>query len=253
MDFMLEEIKKMAREIVDKSPIPSFYREYGSLIDKSGKFFDENRLIVKIKDDVFETLENNFGHGFGHAKKVAIETGVIFVIEMSKNKDFKDIEYLLTIAQIAGLLHDICRKEKNHAKKGALYASNYLPLVLKNEKSIKSIVHAISNHEAFCNNATDSPSFEACVLSDSLYDSDKFRWGPDNFSHMIWAMLEYSDITAPQFLSGYKSGINSLHRIRDTFRSDTGKQYGPEFIDTGIEIGERLYRRINDKFDLKSC
>lgn len=252
MDLVLEEIKIMARDIVSESPLPSFYKDYESLLEKSKVFFDENPLIVRIREDVFDILENNFGHGFGHAKKVAIEAGAIFVIEMENSGTDKSSDCLLAIAQTAGLLHDICRKEKNHAKRGAEYADIYLPSVLKSQSSIDSIVHAISNHEAFCELSSEPPSSEASVLSDSLYDSDKFRWGPDNFSHMIWAMLDYSDITAAQFLSGYKRGIGSLERIRDTFRTETGKKYGPEFIDIGIEIGNRLYKRINDEFDLHS-
>lgn len=250
MDSVLEDIKAMAMEIVSQARVPSFYKDYEDLLKESEMFFRENPLVLKIRKDVYEILENNFGHGYGHAKKVAIEAGVIFALELKNRNIKKDIEYSLTIAQTAGLLHDICRKEKNHAKRGAEYADIYLPSVMVQKKNIDSIVHAISNHEAFCDNNEPAPSVEASVLSDSLYDSDKFRWGPDNFSHMIWAMLEHADITAAQFLSGYKRGIGSLEKIRTTFRSSTGKKYGPEFIDIGIEIGNSLYQRISDEIDL---
>jgi hypothetical protein len=42
--------------------------------------------------------------------------------------------------------------------------------------------------------------------------------------------------------------MESLERIRGTFRSPTGRRYGPEFIDIGIEIGWRLYDVILDEF-----
>lgn len=249
MDRVLEEIKGMAREIVDDSRIPSFYKDYEDLINESKLFFDKNPLINKIRTDVYQTLEDNFGHGYGHAKKVSIEAGVVFVIEMRQAGIERDIQYMLSVAQTAGLLHDICRKEKNHAKRGAEYAKEYLPSVFIFQKNVDAVVHAISNHEAFCDYYAEPPSLEAAILSDSLYDSDKFRWGPDNFSHMIWAMLENTEITAGQFLSGYQRGIGSLEKIRQTFRTQTGKKYGPEFIDIGIEIGNRLYKRINNEFD----
>ena len=251
MDSVLEEIKNIARDIVSKSRKASFYEENDHVLHKSINFFSKNHLIQKIKSDVFKTLEDNFGHGYGHAKTVAIEAGVIFYLERSRTNQCLDDESCFLIPQIAGILHDICRKEKNHAVQGSIYAGNYLPNVTDDKELIDSVVYAISKHEAFCENNSEPPSIEAKLLSHCLYDSDKFRWGPDNFSHMLWAMLEYSDITPSQFIGGYKRGMNSLVTIRSTFRSDTGKKYGPEFIDIGLEIGEELYRRIKNKFELQ--
>ncbi|PIE75232.1 MAG: hypothetical protein CSA18_00850 [Deltaproteobacteria bacterium] len=244
MDSVLKEIKLMARKIVNDARTPSFYRDYSELISKSEHFFMENPVILRIQEELYDTLENNFGHGFGHAKKVAIEAGVLFAVEMKKKGLKKDLNYLFTMAQSAGLLHDICRKDKDHAVKGARYAGSYLPSILSDKADVDSIVYAIENHEAFCASKGEPPCIEALILSNSLYDSDKFRWGPDNFSHMIWAILEDTGITSSQFLKGYQRGIASLENIRTTFRSFTGKKYGPEFIDIGMEIGNTLYRQI---------
>jgi hypothetical protein len=250
MDQVLEEIKTMAIEIAGNARIPSFYNDYKDLLEKSKNFFDKDNLIIKIKKDLFDTLEDNFGHGYGHAKKVAIEAGVIFAVEMKRAGVKKSEDYCLSIAQAAGLLHDICRKEREHAKRGAEYARFYLDFVFENENNIDSVVHAIANHEAFCDFYEEAPNPEASILSDSLYDSDKFRWGPDNFTHMLWAMLEHTDISAAQFMSGYERGINSLKKIKKTFRTPTGKKYGPEFIDIGLEIGSRLFDRIQNELRL---
>ena len=35
-----------------------------------------------------------------------------------------------------------------------------------------------------------------------------------------------------------------MERVRDTFRSDTGRQYGPDFIEIGIDIGREIYRYL---------
>ncbi|MCB9480759.1 MAG: hypothetical protein H6680_02890 [Desulfobacteraceae bacterium] len=250
MDQVLEEIKKMAIEIVSEARLPSFYLDYNELIKQSREFFSRDELIIKIKKDLFQTLENNFGHGYGHAKKVAVEAGVIFLIEIKKAGGAENDDHYFSIAHTAGLLHDICRKEKNHAKKGAVYARSYLEGIFTDENNIDSVAHAIANHEAFCDFYEKAPNFEASVLSDSLYDSDKFRWGPDNFSHMLWAMLEHTDISAAQFMSGYERGINSLKKIKKTFRTSTGKKYGPEFIDIGIEIGSSLLYRIKNELGI---
>ena len=47
------------------------------------------------------------------------------------------------------------------------------------------MVGAIGNREAFqpCSNLADPV---AQLLSNVLHDADKFRWGPDNFTEMIW-------------------------------------------------------------------
>jgi hypothetical protein len=39
-----------------------------------------------------------------------------------------------------------------------------------------------------------------------------------------------------------------LKKIRGTFRSRTGRRYGPQFIDMGIAIGEELYQVILTDF-----
>ena len=84
------------------------------------------------------------------------------------------------------------------------------------------------------------------LISDALYDADKFRWGPDNFTTTLWDMLGYAKINIELFLAGYKKGIEGIKRIKDTFRTKTGKEYGPEFIDLGLKIGDEIYKELLD-------
>jgi len=42
--------------------------------------------------------------------------------------------------------------------------------------------------------------------------------------------------------------MERLTKIRNTFRTDTGKKYGPQFIDIGLAIGEELFDVINTEF-----
>ena len=85
------------------------------------------------------------------------------------------------------------------------------------------------------------------LISNALYDADKFRWGPDNFTMTLWDMLEYANIDMGLFISTYHKGIKGVEEIRETFRSDTGKKYGPEFIEIGLMIGDELYRVLSEK------
>jgi hypothetical protein len=36
--------------------------------------------------------------------------------------------------------------------------------------------------------------------------------------------------------------------IRDTFRTATGRRYGPEFIDLGLKIGEEIHKFLKERF-----
>ncbi|MBW2680633.1 MAG: hypothetical protein JRD01_07765 [Deltaproteobacteria bacterium] len=46
----------------------------------------------------------------------------------------------------------------------------------------------------------------------------------------------------------YPGGMNIVAKIRPTFRTDTGKKYGPQFIDIGLAIGKELFDVINRDF-----
>jgi hypothetical protein len=105
------------------------------------------------------------------------------------------------------------------------------------------IVGAIRNHEAFRDQIPiDDPTGR--LVSDSLYDADKFRWGPDNFTTTLWDMLEYGGIEVTRMLSGYRKSLSGIVRIKQTFRTPAGRRYGPQIIDAGLGIGEVIYRRL---------
>jgi hypothetical protein len=42
--------------------------------------------------------------------------------------------------------------------------------------------------------------------------------------------------------------MEKLETIKTTFRTDTGKKYGPQFIDLGLAIGEELFGVIRSEF-----
>ena len=111
-------------------------------------------------------LDNNFGHGMGHAEKVAIDAGTLVIIESRLAGHTKDrVQRNLLLAQCAGLLHDICRKETSHAEKGAETAHDILrtyPLV---PEEITQVCAAIRNHEAFTRQQR-LPARQARIISD---------------------------------------------------------------------------------------
>jgi hypothetical protein len=48
----------------------------------------------------------------------------------------------------------------------------------------------------------------------------------------------------------YDQGVMGIRKIRGTFRTDTGKRFGPDFIDRGLLIGERLIARLRGNMEI---
>jgi hypothetical protein len=85
-------------------------------------------------------------------------------------------------------------------------------------------------------------------MSDCLYDADKFRWGTDNFTHTLWYMVNHKGMSPQDLIKRFPWGMNGILRILETFRTTTGRQYGPEIIETGMEIGKEIYRYLLQHF-----
>ncbi len=248
MDAIYTRIQKRARQIVSNHPSPDFYQRCSYAQALSRQYFETNQMLEELRTFVAKHIENDFGHGMEHAIKVSIDAGALLIIEnkLSGQPD-EHIRRRVILAQCAGLLHDIKRKEKNHAISGASYARKILKYYPLAQDEIEDIYRAIRNHEAF-KRTVKANSIEGALVSDCLYDADKFRWGPDNFKDTVWAMVSFLNIPFPKFMLLYPKGMERLSRIRNTFRTDTGKKYGPQFIDIGLAIGQELFDAINTEF-----
>ncbi len=248
MDAVYLEIRKIARKIVARYPRPDFYSVHSPEVVESHHFYQSDASIIRLRKEMAGCLNDNVGHGMGHVEKVAIDAGTLVIIESRRAGYSEDlVQRNLLMVQSAGLLHDIRRKEKSHAEKGAETARNILNTYSMVPREISSVCSAIRNHEAFAC-PSRLPDHQARMISDCLYDADKFRWGPDNFTHTVWDMV--GDLNPPlnTFTNQYPKGMALLKKIRGTFRSKTGQRYGPQFIDLGIAIGEALYQVILTDF-----
>jgi len=249
MDEIYTKVRERARQIVSVYPKPAFYRDFPRAHASSLKKFEANPLIGDLRRFVSENTENNLGHGLAHAEMVTLDAGALVLIEgglAGHSESFIDRRVFLV--QCAGLLHDIKRDQKGHAEKGARFVKEKLAQHPGFEAGeIEDISNAIRNHEAF-KTILEITSPGGSLMSDCLYDADKFRWGPDNFSHTIWDMVAVADIPFAKFVSHYPKGVSALARIKDTFRTRTGKTYGPQFIDAGMAIGRQLYEVIQKEF-----
>lgn len=248
MELAYVRIRKRARQIVSRCPSPEFYQDYPNSNKSSHHHLETNPLTIKLREFVAQHLKDDFGHGIEHAIKVAIDAGALMVIENElAGYDNDTMNRSVTVVQCAGLLHDIMRKQDDHAIKGATYAREVLKSYPLHPEEVDDICRAIRNHEAFKETEkTTTP--EGALVSDCLYDADKFRWGPDNFTDTVWAMVSFYHVSVAQFVDLFPEGMKKLAKIKNTFRTRTGKKYGPQFIDIGLAVGEELFEVIQTEF-----
>ncbi|MBI9082453.1 MAG: hypothetical protein JEZ11_02575 [Desulfobacterales bacterium] len=255
MDPIFARIREHSRQIASRLPTPMFYKDCSQAARRSRDFFETDPVIGKLLGFVADHLENDFGHGLDHAIKVTLDAGTLLIVEGQHLHDTDDqVQNRLRVVQSAGLLHDIQRKHKHHAQRGAEYARDILTDYPFSAQEIADIHCAIANHEAFTEPMPIDKT-DGRLVSDCLYDADKFRWGPDNFTHTVWDMVSFSGVPLATFVALYPKAIRGLNRIRSTFRTPTGAFYGPEFIDLGLAIGDELLRFIRTEFaaELNEC
>jgi hypothetical protein len=174
---------------------------------------------------------------------VAVDSGALVLIEEGGKVPDARVRRLIFLAHLAGIFHDICRTETEHAERGAQEVKKLLPSFSLQDGECADITDAIRNHEAF----RPYPNRTGCasqLLSDVLYDADKFRWGPDNFTETLWAMILPRGIPLKALLPRFLPKLEGIRRIRDSFRTPTGREYGPDFIDRGLTIGKRLHAAL---------
>jgi hypothetical protein len=244
-DYMLA--RKLAGEIAAAFEAPRFHLDLGREREISLEKLRTDPILEKSRG-IAISLDEDYGHGLEHIEKVAVDAGAIVQRESAARGESPErIERALLLAQLASLLHDIKRRAPEHAQRGAEAAAEILADFPVENHERDWIVCSIRNHEAFTEpTPMDSP--EGQLLSDALYDADKFRWGPDNFTDTLWEMVSPNDVPMSALLAHFPKGMKGIERIAGTFRSAIGKQYGPEFIDVGIEIGRRLYEELIRRF-----
>jgi len=248
MEDIYEEMIAASRGIAASFPQPRFYVCCREPLNLSRSLYAEDAGVLKCHKLVLPELKDDFGHGMDHAEKVALEAGALAYIEGQRLSLKESLRReACVLAQIAGLLHDLRRGQKDHAQASAFAAARILQDFSLALGKAEYIVQAIANHEAFVKpERIDSPVGQ--MISDALYDADKFRWGPDNFTLTLWQMLRSSQAPIGRLIRRFPKGLKGISRIKETFRTETGKIYGPEFVELGLKIGERVYQFLQERF-----
>ena len=239
-----EKLRDSALKLARSLPRPLFYGEHASLVRRVEEVLGTHEFILKCRAYLDES-QLECAHGLCHCEAVARDAGTIVLIEANLLKmSPPDLDPLFMASIVAGLLHDIKRKEQDHAVRGSIEAEKILSKLGMNLRERQYIADAIRNHEAF-QETFDRDDTAGRLVSDALYDADKFRWGPENFTTTLWLMVE-SHNTPPEALHRtFKEKMKGIEKIKETFRTETGKRFGPEFIDQGITIGNAIYEEMS--------
>jgi hypothetical protein len=232
------EAQRLSERIAAEMEQPRFYVDKKDEVETSRVIFDTHPMVQACLDIVREKADR-FGHGLAHVYKVAVDAGALVIIEVDEGRPEDERSRMLLLSHIAGVLHDIKRMEPDHALRGAEEAGLILGEFDLEEREREAVVQAIRNHEAFKPaEPLDDPSMQ--IISDALYDADKFRWGPDNFTETVWMMVAPSKVPLTLLMQHFAPSMKGIEKITGTFRTPTGREYGPDFVAKGLEIGEKL-------------
>ncbi|TAL36471.1 MAG: hypothetical protein EPN93_08595 [Spirochaetes bacterium] len=237
----IKDCRTLTREIAHGIAGPRFYTEHAPEVERA-RARAAGSGMVEMAAAAMREKGSALGHGFEHARSVAMDAGAIVYCEVTETGR---ADTLAERAIAAGYLHDIRRDQKDHPRLAAEFVTEFFRESLPGP-DIEIITFAIRNHEAFKEQEISADA-DTMLLANALYDADKFRWGPDNFLYTIWDMAESMGFSPRTIFRHYHKGIEGIERIKHTFRTATGRAYGPDFIDRGLEIGRELYRLCGEK------
>lgn len=248
MNELVRKLQKESERIASRYPFPRFYAHFKAPMALARRLFFTDPVIILLREALQPVLQDELGHGFYHSARVSVDGAALVCVELeSARVDRESMERLMILALIAGLLHDIRRSEQMHAELGAREAGRILTDFPLTRQEVQCVCEAIRNHEAFTTpRASSHPLFQ--LVSDCLYDADKFRWGPDTFTHTLWHLMDHQGLSPQELIEKFPWGMKGLARILGTFRTVTGRQFGPEIIETGMQIGKEIYQYLLQNF-----
>ena len=116
MKDIYEEMMVASQDVAASFPQPSFYVCCKEPLHLSRSLFNEDSQVMRCRTLILNELKDDLGHGIDHSEKVALEAGALAYIEGERLSLWESLRReACLLAQIAGLLHDMRRNEKDHA------------------------------------------------------------------------------------------------------------------------------------------
>ena len=124
-----EQLQDIAHRVAKTLPVPAFYGCHAKTIRFAGEHLVASELLSECRAYLDES-KLECAHGLCHCEAVARDAGALVLIEApGRGIGEDDAAGLFLAAELAGLLHDIKRKEKDHARLGSIEAGKYADIV----------------------------------------------------------------------------------------------------------------------------
>ncbi|WP_051261859.1 hypothetical protein [Desulfovibrio inopinatus] len=231
----------ITKELTANAPA-ELHRTLAGEIAYSREFFFDHPLLLDLQDDVLPFLYEDPGHGVEHSKKVAIDASALVLKEGTDKFPPSTVRHLAFLAQVAGLLHNVCRQDKLQTDK-----CSDLALILLREKFLDEndraiIFDAIAFNEADIESYSEAP--ESMLVRNALHDADMLRWGYDPFSTSLWELYGTSFVPQDEVLAALDKSIELNMSNIDAFLTPTARQFGADVLRFGIHIAQELKKHV---------
>jgi len=251
MNSALCEFRKEARTIAQSLGVAEFHRACQADCEHSHEHFFDHPVIFRLREDVIPFLYDDYGHGIEHAKNVAIDAGAIVLAE-SRQVDRDICRRMVLLAQVAGLLHDICRLDEEHARHSAEASRRILAPYPLSAEDRDIVAQAIACHEISGPATPLGDPIRQCVAG-ALHDADVFRWGPDYFVTMLWEICDYEEWPLSAIIDRFPTAMQHATSRAACFHTATGRAYGPDLIERGLVVSRRMYATLHDYCETHFC
>ncbi len=242
MDQRIIELKHRARKLAATRQHSAFAQDCAEELGHANALFFEHPLMQRLQDDALPYLNEQSAIGVEHSKRVAIEAAALALAEPS-GLDGEERRRVAVLAEIAGLLHDASRFEAAHAAQGAELALRLLAKYPLGDEERMHIAQAVALHETALPLADDGPE-AARLLAAVVHDADCFRFGPEILPTTLWELCDMEEWSLERIADVFPEGPRRAATLRDAFRTEQGRRYGPELLDEGARMAPEYARII---------
>jgi hypothetical protein len=237
MDQRIVDLKRRAREISSGRPQTAFSLDCAEELAHASTLFFEHPMMHRLQGDALGFLNEPYGVGVEHGKRVAIDAAALVLAEPT-GLDQEERRRLSLLAAMAGLLHDAMRHEEDHAELGADLVLRLLRgYPISSEERIH-IAQAVALHETILPLAEGGPE-SARLLAAAVFDADRFRFGPDFFAATLWELFGNEEWDLKDIAAALPKGRERAKAaLADGFRTELGRRYGPALLAEGLALAD---------------
>ena len=242
MDVRILDLKRRAKDLAVSRAQSAFSLECAEELTHARDLFFENPLVLRLQGDALGFLNEACGLGVEHGKRVAMDAATLVLAEPSGLSP-EERRRLAVLAEMAGLLHDALRHEDNHAEKGADLCLRILRGYPISPEERLWIAGAVARHEDGAPQLQDAPE-SAQLLAGAVHDADVFRFGPDIFATILWELCECDEWPLERIAGAFPQGVSRARSLADSFRTESGRRYGPSLLAEGLSLAEEYERML---------